>query len=182
MPRTNPARRTSPGVGPAGAEDLPLTGDADLYLRVLVALVLGLVLGTEREIRGHAAGMKTMALIAVGSCMFTALGLEPAFGTRVDPTRIAAQIVSGVGFLGAGAILRQGIDVKGLTTAASIWVVASLGMAVGFGYYSIAVFTTFIVIVMLVAIRPLEMRFIRNRKYRRADDPPVEQRATEPPA
>lgn len=126
--------------------------------------------------------MKTMALIAVGSCMFTTLGLEPAFGTRIDPTRIAAQIVSGVGFLGAGAILRQGIDVKGLTTAASIWVVASLGMAVGFGYYSIAVFTTFIVIVMLVAIRPLEMRFIRNRKYRRADDPPAEQRPTEPPA
>ncbi len=144
--------------------------------------MLGLVLGTEREIRGHAAGMKTMALIAVGSCMFTTLGLEPAFGTRVDPTRIAAQIVTGVGFLGAGAILRQGIDVKGLTTAASIWVVASLGMAVGFGYYSIAVFTTFIVIVMLVAIRPLEMRFIRNRKYRRADDPPIEQRPTEPPA
>jgi len=144
--------------------------------------VLGLVLGTEREIRGHAAGMKTMALIAVGSCMFTTLGLEPAFGTRIDPTRIAAQIVSGVGFLGAGAILRQGIDVKGLTTAASIWVVASLGMAVGFGYYSIAVFTTFIVIVMLVAIRPLEIRFIRNRKYRRADDPPMEQRPTEPPA
>ena len=123
-----------------------------------------------------------MALIAVGSCMFTTLGLEPAFGTRIDPTRIAAQIVSGVGFLGAGAILRQGIDVKGLTTAASIWVVASLGMAVGFGYYSIAVFTTFIVIVMLVAIRPLEIRFIRNRKYRRADDPPMEQRPTEPPA
>lgn len=114
--------------------------------------------------------------------MFTTLGLEPAFGTRIDPTRIAAQIVSGVGFLGAGAILRQGIDVKGLTTAASIWVVASLGMAVGFGFYAIAIFTTFIVIVMLVAIRPLEMRFIRNRKYRRADDPPVEQRPTEPPA
>lgn len=153
-----------------------------MFLRILVALLLGLLLGTEREIRGHAAGMKTMALIAVGSCMFTILGLEPAFGTRVDPTRIAAQIVSGVGFLGAGAILRQGIDVKGLTTAASIWVVASLGMAVGFGYYSIAIFTTFIVIVMLVAIRPLEIRFFRNRKYRRADDPPPEARPIEPPA
>jgi putative Mg2+ transporter-C (MgtC) family protein len=144
--------------------------------------LIGLALGTEREIRGHAEGMKTMALIAVGSCMFTTLGLEPAFGTRVDPTRIAAQIVTGVGFLGAGAILRQGIDVKGLTTAASIWVVAALGMAIGFGYYSLAVFTTFIVIVMLVAIRPLEMRFIRNRKYRRADDPPPEERPSEPPA
>jgi len=126
--------------------------------------------------------MKTMSLIAVGSCLFTTLGLEPAFGTRGDPTRIAAQIVTGVGFLGAGAILRQGIDVKGLTTAASIWVVAALGMAVGFGYYSTAIFTTFIVIVMLVAIRPLEMRFIRSRKYRRADDPPPEARPTEPPS
>ena len=126
--------------------------------------------------------MKTMALIAVGSCMFAALGLEPVFGTRVDSTRIAAQIVTGVGFLGAGAILRQGTDVRGLTTAASIWVVAALGMAVGFGYYFIAVFTTFIVIVMLVAIRPLELRFFRNRSYRRHDDPPPSERPAEPPS
>lgn len=123
-----------------------------------------------------------MALIAVGSSMFTTLGLEPTFGTRVDPTRIAAQIVSGVGFLGAGAILRQGVDVRGLTTAASIWVVASIGMAVGFGDYAIAIFSTFIVIVMLIAIRPLENRFIRNRRYRRHDDPPQEARPLDPPA
>ena len=82
--------------------------------------------------------MKTMSLIAVGSCLFTSLGLEPAFGTRVDPTRIAAQVVTGVGFLGAGAILRQGIDVKGLTTAASIWVVAALGMAIHTGRLNLA--------------------------------------------
>lgn len=111
--------------------------------------------------------------------MFTSLGLDPAFGSRIDPTRIAAQIVSGVGFLGAGAILRQGIDVRGLTTAASIWVVASIGMAVGFGYYAIAIFATLIVVVMLIAIRPLENRFIRNRKFRRHDDPPVDERSTE---
>ena len=123
--------------------------------------------------------MKTMALIAVGSSMFTSLGLDPAFGNRIDPTRIAAQIVSGVGFLGAGVILRQGIDVRGLTTAASIWVVASIGMAVGFGYYGVAIFTTVIVIVMLIAIRPLENRFIRNRRFRRHDDPPVDERSTE---
>lgn len=120
-----------------------------------------------------------MALIAVGSSMFAGLGLDPIFGNRVDPTRIAAQIVSGVGFLGAGAILRLGVDVRGLTTAASIWVVASIGMAVGFGYYSVAVFTTFIVLVMLVAIRPLENRFIRSRKFRRHDDPPPQERPTE---
>ena len=104
-----------------------------------------------------------MALVAAGSCMFTALGLAPAFGTRTDPTRIAAQIVTGVGFLGAGAILRHGGDVKGLTTAASIWVVASLGMAVGFGLYFAAFFTTFLVIATLIAIRPLESRLFRRR-------------------
>ncbi|MDQ2923382.1 MAG: MgtC/SapB family protein [Candidatus Dormibacteraeota bacterium] len=133
-----------------------------------------MVLGTERELRGHPAGIKTMGLISIGACMFTALGLLPTFGKNVDPTRIAAQIVTGVGFLGAGAILRQGDNVHGLTTAASIWVAASLGMAVGFGYYLIAVFTTFLVVVMLVAIRPLEMRFFRRN--RRHDDPPTNDR------
>jgi putative Mg2+ transporter-C (MgtC) family protein len=175
-PRTNPGRRTNPGAVPAEAEQLPLNGDADLGLRLVVALILGLVLGVERELRGHPAGIKTMGLIAIGACMFTALGLLPAFGTRVDPTRVAAQIVTGVGFLGAGAIMRQGSDVHGLTTAASIWVAASLGMAVGFGYYAVAVFTTFLVIVMLVAIRPVETRFFRSRWNRRKDDPPVPDR------
>jgi putative Mg2+ transporter-C (MgtC) family protein len=111
-----------------------------------------------------------MALIAVGSCMFTTLGLEPAFGSRVDPTRIAAQIVTGVGFLGAGSILRQGEYVRGLTTAASIWVVASLGMAVGFGYYGVAVFAAALVLFTLVVIRPIENRLFKNRRNRRHDD------------
>jgi len=112
-----------------------------------------------------------MGLISIGACMFTAMGLLPAFGKTVDPTRIAAQVVTGVGFLGAGAILRQGDDVHGLTTAASIWVAAALGMAIGFGYYAIAVFTTLLVILMLVAIRPIELRFFRRN--RRRDDPPI---------
>jgi putative Mg2+ transporter-C (MgtC) family protein len=112
-----------------------------------------------------------MALIGAGSCLFAALGLLPAFGTRIDPTRIAAQIVTGVGFLGAGSILRQGEEVRGLTTAASIWVVAALGMAVGFGFYLTAIATMFMVIVTLVAIRPIELRFFRNRRNRRASDP-----------
>src|SRR5450759_3555510 len=164
---------TSPGAVPAEAEQLPLTGGyADFALRLLVALVLGLILGIEREFRGHPAGIKTMGLIALGACMFTTLGLLPEFGTRVDPTRIAAQIVTGVGFLGAGSILRQGGDVHGLTTAASIWVAASLGMAVGFGYYLIAIFTTFLVVVMLLALRPIELRFFRGRRNRRSDDLP----------
>lgn len=112
-----------------------------------------------------------MALVSVGSCLFTALALEPAFGTRVDPTRIAAQVVTGVGFLGAGSILRQGEYVRGLTTAASIWVVASLGMAVGFGYFAVAAFAAVVVIVTLVAIRPIENRFFKNVHNRRRTDP-----------
>ena len=112
-----------------------------------------------------------MALIGAGSCLFTGLGLLPEFGTRVDPTRIAAQIVTGVCFLGAGSILRQGEEVRGLTTAASIWVTASLGMAVGFGYYSVAVFTAVLVVVVLVALKPIEERFFRGRRNRRLSDP-----------
>jgi len=111
-----------------------------------------------------------MALIAVGSCMFTTLGLEPAFGTRVDPTRIAAQIVTGVGFLGAGSIMRQGEYVRGLTTAASIWVVASLGMAAGFGYFGVAILAALLVLFTLVVIRPIENRLFKNRRNRRHDD------------
>src|SRR5256885_17267288 len=139
--RTTRGPSTCPGVCRAEGEPLPITGEVDLGLCLVVALLLGLALGIERELRGHPAGIKTMGLISIGACMFTALGLLPAFGKTVDPTRIAAQVVTGVGFLGAGAILRQGDDVHGLTTAASIWVAAALGMAVGFGYYSIAIFT-----------------------------------------
>ncbi len=112
-----------------------------------------------------------MALICTGSCMFTAVGLIPELGKTVDPTRIAAQIVTGVGFLGAGSILRQGEAVRGLTTAASIWVTASIGMAVGFGYYSVALFTTVLVGVVLIALKPLEERYFRGKRNRRETDP-----------
>ncbi|HEY3195779.1 MAG TPA: MgtC/SapB family protein [Candidatus Dormibacteraeota bacterium] len=139
-----------------------------------MALVLGLALGAERETQGHPAGLRTMGLISVGACVFTAVGLEPIFGIRTDPTRIAAQIVTGVGFIGAGAILRQGGEIIGLTTAASIWVAAALGMAAGFGFYAIAVFTTFLVIVTLVALRPIERRFFHHHHRRRDDPPPPE--------
>lgn len=112
-----------------------------------------------------------MALISAGSCMFTALGLLPEFVGKVDPTRIAAQVVTGVGFLGAGSILRQGEEVRGLTTAASIWVAASLGMAVGFAYYGVAIFTTVIVVIVLVALKPFEDRVFPVRRNRRREDP-----------
>jgi putative Mg2+ transporter-C (MgtC) family protein len=140
-------------------------------LRVVIALALGLIIGAEREFRGHPAGLRTMALISAGSCMFTGLGLIPDFGKTVDPTRIAAQIVTGVGFLGAGSILRQGELVRGLTTAASIWVAASLGMAVGFGYYGVSIFVTVVVVLVLFFLKPMEDRMFRRRGHRRETDP-----------
>lgn len=118
-----------------------------------------------------------MGLVGVGSCLFAGLGLE-TFGASTDPTRIAAQIVTGVGFLGAGAILRQGNEVHGLTTAASIWVTAAIGMSVGFGFYFPAIFTTVVILVMLVLLRPIEMRlFHRYRakaKAETADSPEIQ--------
>jgi len=143
----------------------------------MIALALGLILGAEREFRGHPAGLRTIALISAGSCMFTGLGLIPQFGAPVDPTRIAAQIVTGVGFLGAGSILRQGEEVKGLTTAASIWVAASIGMAVGFAYYGVAIFTTLVVVIVLVALKPMEDRVFPLRRNRRRDDPKADRPA-----
>jgi putative Mg2+ transporter-C (MgtC) family protein len=111
-----------------------------------------------------------MALVGVGACMFTTVGLEPLFGSRVDPTRIAAQIVTGVGFLGAGAILRHGTDVRGLTTAATIWVVAAMGMVVGYGFFFVGVFTTVLVLITLVAIRPLEKRLFHRQEGRHTEE------------
>ena len=142
-------------------------------LRVFVALILGLALGAEREARGYQAGLRTVGLVAAGSCMFTGLGLIP-FGRSVDPTRIAAQIVTGVGFLGAGSILRQGEEVRGLTTAASIWVSAAIGMAVGFGYYATAVIATILVLLTLIVLRWVEVRWFPAKRNRRREDPKTE--------
>jgi putative Mg2+ transporter-C (MgtC) family protein len=167
---TSPRPRTNPAGARAEAEPLPLGGDLDFAIRIVVTLILGIAIGTEREWHGHPAGIRTMALVAVGSCLFTTVALEPAFGNRTDPTRIAAQVVTGVGFLGAGAILRHGTDVRGLTTAATIWVVAAIGMVVGFGYYGVAIFTTVLGLVTLVAIRPLERRIFHRREGHMEED------------
>ena len=144
----------------------------DIVLRIFIALAIGALIGIEREYRGHAAGVRTLAMVSVGSCLFTALGVLVFPGHATDPTRIAAQVVTGVGFLGAGAIFRAEDGVKGLTTAATVWVVAALGMAVGFNLYLIAVAGAVIVLVGLVLVRPLEIRFLRppNHPMRRRDD------------
>lgn len=133
--------------------------ELEVSLRLLVALLLGAAIGVEREYTHHSAGLRTMAAVSLGSCLFTLVGIYPQ---HTDPTRIAAQVVSGVGFLGAGAILRSGISVRGLTTAATIWVVAAIGMAVGFGLIILPAVATILMLVFLVLLKPIEDRLFRN--------------------
>ncbi|MDQ3962706.1 MAG: MgtC/SapB family protein, partial [Actinomycetota bacterium] len=119
--------------------DLPTISTGDLVLRLVVAALLGGAIGFEREMSEQPAGLRTNLLVSLGACLFTvvgAYGLEGFSGQasiNFDPTRIAAQVVTGIGFLGAGAILREGMNVRGLTTAAALWVTAAVGLAVGLG-------------------------------------------------
>lgn len=129
-----------------------LTFQLDLSLRLVLAAVLGAMIGAEREIHGHPAGIRTHMLVALGSGLFTVLsihGFGQGPGVPIDPTRIAAQIVSGIGFLGAGAILKDGIVIRGLTTAASLWATAAVGMAAGAGEYVIGAVGAGIVLISL---------------------------------
>lgn len=134
----------------------------DPLLAVGVAGLVGAAVGLEREVHGQLAGMRTNALVAAGSALFTmigmagVLGIEP--GPGVDPMRVAAQVVSGIGFIGAGVILREGGSVRGVTTAAALWTSAALGMAAGAGQYEIAVAGLVVVLTVLVGLRA-----VRNR-------------------
>jgi putative Mg2+ transporter-C (MgtC) family protein len=135
----------------------------EVVIRILLALVLGGLIGLEREIHEHAAGFRTHILVAVGAAAFTlasSFGLE---GTNHDPNRISAQVVTGIGFLGAGAIVRYGVTVRGLTTASSLWAVAAVGLTVGQGFYSAAVVTTVVVIVSLSILGLIEDRLLYKR-------------------
>ena len=141
---------------------------AEVLLRVSLAAVLGGAIGVEREIREREAGLRTHMLVSVGAALFTLVSayawrdfhFSNASGVTFDPTRIAAQVVTGVGFLGAGAIIRQGLSVRGLTTAATLWVVAAIGMAAGAGYYSAATITTILVLFSLWPLRILAYRMM----------------------
>ncbi|MDT8304790.1 MAG: MgtC/SapB family protein [Anaerolineae bacterium] len=125
--------------------------------QITLAAVLGGIIGIEREWRGRPAGFRTNILIALGACLFTILSIEgfPVKGNAQDTARVAAQIVSGVGFLGAGALLQTRNKTKGMTTAATIWLVAAIGMAVGVGAYFLAVFTTVLTAIVLQLLRPV---------------------------
>ena len=149
---------------------VPALGWGEVAIRIAVAAALGAAVGFERELREREAGLRTHLLVSVGSAIFT---IVSAYGfrefltsgndlVRIDPTRIAAQIVTGIGFIGAGAIIREGMSVRGLTTAATLWVVAAIGLAAGAGYYAAAVIGTAIVIFSLGPLRLLAYRAIER--------------------
>ena len=131
-----------------------------IFLRLIIAALLGGIIGLEREIRQKSAGLRTNMFICIGSALFTVLSDELAtkYGSG-DHTRIAAQIIPGIGFLGAGAIMRERGTVIGLTTAATIFVVASVGMAVGGGYYWTGIFAALLIVMLLVVVGWLEGTF-----------------------
>jgi putative Mg2+ transporter-C (MgtC) family protein len=135
--------------------------------QVSVAFLIGSILGLEREFRSKPAGFRTMILISVGSCLYTILSQE--LGGISSSDRIASNIVTGIGFIGAGVIFKEGISVNGLTTAALIWVTAALGMAIGYKNYPLAIVVTLIVVVALFVLEPVQRvinRFHRVKDYK----------------
>jgi putative Mg2+ transporter-C (MgtC) family protein len=138
-----------------------MMADTEMLIRLVTAAALGSLIGFERERLLWAAGIRTHMLVCVGSCLIMIVsqyGFASVLSQNVvlDPSRVAAQVVSGIGFLGAGAILARGEIVKGLTTAASIWTVAAVGLAVGGGLYLAASASTVIILIILAGIKPLE--------------------------
>ena len=135
--------------------DLGFVTENSLNLHLMVSAGLGALIGLERELAGKDPSLRTFALISLGSCVFTILSLQPHPESRVigDPGRIAAQVVTGIGFLGAGAIFRSQRGVSGLTTAALMWVTAAIGMAVGFDRFDLAVSSTIIALIITFVLK-----------------------------
>jgi|SRR3989344_1271334 len=138
----------------------------EIFGQLLLAVFLGLAIGVEREIAQKSAGMRTHALVAMGAALFSIVSAAVA-GPNVDPTRIAAQIVTGIGFLGAGLIVFNQSRVQGLTTAAGVWVAAAIGMAIGFKLYQVSVFATVLTILVFLVLWPIEERFVK--RFSKAD-------------
>lgn len=144
-----------------------LISEWEILLRLGLAALLGMLVGYERERQNQPAGLRTHAILAIGSCLAMTVSINlstqfESFGANGDPARIAAQVVSGIGFLGAGAILRYGTNVKGLTTATSLWTIAIVGLAVGAGHYFSAAGTTVALLFVLVLLNILEKRAIQT--------------------
>ena len=126
----------------------------DMVIKLIVALALGLVVGIEREFVGKEAGTKTYSLVALGAALFTIISFDPNFP---DPSRIIAQIITGIGFIGAGLIIFHENKIHGLTTAAGLWTMAGVGVAVGMGYYFLAVVSALLVLFILFVLRKLRL-------------------------
>ncbi len=146
-------------------------GPFDTVMRIVVAAILGGLIGFERERHERPAGLRTHMLVSMGSCLLMITSVEVFFMyrhlTEPDPGRIAAQVVSGIGFLGAGTILREGVTVRGLTTAASLWVVAALGLAIGIGLFVPALTVTILALGTLAYLSRIEPQLFAGRSQRR---------------
>ena len=134
------------------------------------AMLVGLVIGTERERTNRPAGMRTHILVSLGACVAAIAGVlifkeYSALGATPDPARLAAQVITGVGFLGAGTIMREGMSVKGLTTAASVWATACLGLAAGFGHYALSISGMLLIFLTLTVLEVLEKKVITPRQF-----------------
>jgi putative Mg2+ transporter-C (MgtC) family protein len=144
-----------------------MISETQIILRVLLGAALGAVIGFERERDNQPAGLRTHMILVIGATLAMVLSVNLGYlfarpGTPADPARLAAQVISGIGFLGAGAILRYGFNVKGLTTATSLWTMAIVGLAVGAGYYLIGVVTTALMLLVLGLLNVIENRFVRT--------------------
>jgi len=149
-------------------ETLIVSLEIKFFGQLILAVFLGALIGLERSLAHKKAGMRTFAFVALGSALFSILSINAASG--FDPTRIAAQIVTGVGFIGAGIIIFSRSQLRGVTTAASLWLSAAIGMAVGFEFYSIAVFTTFLALIVLIIFWFIEKTFVKKLSKSLLDD------------
>lgn len=144
-----------------------IVSTSEFFIRILLSAILGGLIGFERERRNQPAGLRTQMILAVGATLSMILSIDLAYqfapgSPAGDPARLAAQVVSGIGFLGAGAILHFGANVKGLTTATSLWTVAIIGLVVGAGHYLIAIATGLLIVLILDVVSRLERRFIQR--------------------
>lgn len=155
--------------------NIPLFGSVlefsilDIFLRLLCALIIGIVIGTEREYTHRPAGMRTHMLVSLGACVVMVIGQlifvqYQAYNATPDPARMAAQVITGVGFLGAGTIMKEGASVKGLTTAASLWATACLGLAAGAGYYVLALTGMVFIFATLTLFEVIQKKLVCNRR------------------
>ena len=139
-------------------------GIVAVALRLLCAMLVGALVGVEREYTHRPAGLRTHILVALGACVASIMGqmLFAQYGGNSDPARLSAQVITGVGFLGAGTIMKEGVSVKGLTTAASVWAVACLGIAAGFGYYALALCGMLFILVTLTVFEFLQRKLVHS--------------------